>query len=232
MSNPSDSANALPFDVIDMPEPVPYDEGLALQQRLADQRRNSMIRDTLALLEHEPVYTIGRTRDQSSLGGGLPLPHPVWEISRGGQATYHGPGQLTGYPVFDLACCGRDLHSYLRLLEEALIRACAAFGVAAGREPGLTGVWANGGKMASIGVGVRRWISQHGFAINLTPECLHGFQAITPCGIADVRMTCLAAEAPSGTSVTRQAFTAALLPALADALAAVGVSQAGDHTGS
>jgi len=216
MSNPSDPIHALPFDVLDLPGFVPYEDGLTLQQSLAAQRADGAIRDTLVLLEHEPVYTIGRTRDRASLGGGIPLPHPVHEISRGGQATYHGPGQLTGYPIFDLTAHGRDLHRYLRMLEEALILTCREFGVDAGRQPGLTGVWVGGRKLASIGVGVRRWISQHGFAINLTTDCLPGFQAITPCGIDGVRMTCLAAETAPGTNPTRPSFSQALLPALTD----------------
>lgn len=151
--------------------------------------------ETVFLLEHGPVYTIGRLRDQSSLRGAALLPHPVFETNRGGQATYHGPGQLVGYPVLDLNRRGRDLHGHLRLLEEALIRACAAFGVEAGRREGLTGVWVAERKLASIGVGVRKWISMHGFAINITRASLPPFLAITPCGLDGVAMTCLEAEA-------------------------------------
>lgn len=175
---------------------LPYDEGLRLQHELVDARRAGTLGDTVLLLEHDPVYTIGRTPDKSSLQGAAPvLPHPVVEISRGGQATYHGPGQLVGYPVLDLQQHGRDLHRYLRALEEALITLCGDLGVAAGRRDGMTGVWVGPRKLASIGVGVRHWISLHGFALNITPESLAGFNAIVPCGLTGVSMTCLASEA-------------------------------------
>jgi lipoyl(octanoyl) transferase len=117
------------------------------------------------------------------------------EICRGGQATYHGPGQLVGYPVLDLQQHGRDLHRYLRALEDALITLCAGFNVPAARQDGMTGVWVGPRKLASIGVGVRHWISLHGFALNITPESLTGFNAIVPCGLTGVSMTCLATEA-------------------------------------
>lgn len=173
-----------------------YDQGLHLQHTLVDQRRAGQIGDTVLLLEHDPVYTIGRTPDKSSLVGGPDeLPHPVVEISRGGQATYHGPGQLVGYPVLDLQHHGRDLHRYLRALEDALINLCSSLGVGAGRRDGMTGVWVGPRKLASIGVGVRHWISMHGFALNVTPESLAGFDAIVPCGLSGVAMTCLATEA-------------------------------------
>lgn len=152
--------------------------------------------DTLYLLEHEPVYTIGRLRDQSSLRSTAALAHPFFETNRGGQATYHGPGQLVGYPMLDLNTRGRDLHLHLRLIEDALIEACADLGVAAGRRDGMTGVWVEERKLASIGVGVRKWVSMHGFAINITRESLPPFLSITPCGLDGVSMTCLQAEAP------------------------------------
>ena len=156
--------------------------------------------ERIYLLEHEPVYTIGRLRDRSSLRDPLHLPHPVVETNRGGQATYHGPGQLVGYPVLDLGRRGRDLHAHLRVLEDVIIRVCARAGVVAGRREGLTGVWVQGRKIASIGVGVRRWVSMHGFALNVTDACLAGFQAITPCGLEGVRMTAL--ERESGRPLT------------------------------
>jgi lipoyl(octanoyl) transferase len=181
--------------ILHLPEPVTYDEGLRLQQERIDAILSGTGKDTIILLEHEPVYTIGRLRDQSSLRDPASLPFPVFETNRGGQATYHGPGQLVGYPILDLNRRGRDLHAHLRLLEEALIRTCAAFGVTAGRREGLTGVWVENRKLASIGVGVRKWISMHGFAINITKECLPPFFAITPCGLDGVAMTCLEYEA-------------------------------------
>jgi lipoyl(octanoyl) transferase len=161
--------------------------------------------DAVILLEHDPVYTIGRLRDTSSLRDPTSLPHPIHETNRGGQATYHGPGQLVGYPILNLTSRGRDLHMHLRLLEEALIRACSHFGVTAGRREGMTGVWVENRKLASIGVGVRKWVSMHGFAINITKECLPAFLAITPCGLDDVTMTCLENEAGRKTSVREAA---------------------------
>jgi lipoyl(octanoyl) transferase len=192
---------------------VAYADGLRRQDELMAQRRAGEIDDTVLLLEHEPVYTIGRTTNKSSLAGvAAALPHPVVEISRGGQATYHGPGQLVGYPILDLTRYGQDLHRYLRALEGALVDACAACGVRAERRQELTGVWVADRKLASIGVGVRHWISQHGFAINVTKECLAGFEKIIPCGIADVRMTCLEFESASITSP--EAFAELVEPAL------------------
>ena len=120
---------------------VGYEEALALQESLVARRAAGEICDQLLLLEHEPVYTIGRTPDQSSLRDVAALPHPVVRINRGGQATYHGPGQLVGYPILDLRARGQDLHRYLRALEEILIETCAHFGVAAQRRERLTGVW-------------------------------------------------------------------------------------------
>lgn len=186
--------------------------GLAGQEDVHAKRKAGDCPDTLMLLEHEPVYTIGRTGDQSSLRSPGLLPHPVHVIGRGGKATYHGPGQLTGYLIADLTPYGRDLHLWLRLLEDSLIDACAGFGVEAGTREGMTGVWVEDRKLASIGVGVRQWVSLHGFGINLTTEALRGFQAITPCGLDGVSMTCLASECRL--AVSRAAFTQALIPAL------------------
>ncbi len=193
------------LQILHLPEPVTYEQGLRLQQERIDAILAGSGHDTIILLEHEPVYTIGRLRDQSSLRDPATLPFPVFETNRGGQATYHGPGQLVGYPILDLNPRGRDLHEHLRLLEEALIRACAAFGVTACRREGLTGVWVEARKLASIGVGVRKWISMHGFAINITKESLPPFFAITPCGLDGVSMTCLEAEAGQAITVKQAA---------------------------
>ena len=119
-----------------LPAPIGYQAGLDLQQQIVDGILAKTTGDTILLLEHEPVYTTGRQRDQSSLREAARLPHPVFETNRGGQATYHGPGQLVGYPILDLTPRGRDLHEHLRKLEEALIRACGTFGVRAGRRDG------------------------------------------------------------------------------------------------
>ncbi|MBG7607986.1 MAG: lipoyl(octanoyl) transferase LipB [Verrucomicrobia bacterium] len=181
---------------------VSYSDGLELQNRTVANILAGQETDTIFLLEHEPVYTIGRLRDQSSLQSAASLPHPVFETNRGGQATYHGPGQLVGYPILDLNPRGRDLHLHLRLIEDALIAACADLGVGAGRRDGMTGVWVEDRKLASIGVGVRKWISMHGFAINVTRESLPPFLSITPCGLAGVSMTCLEAESSVPVTMT------------------------------
>jgi lipoyl(octanoyl) transferase len=181
---------------------VDYQQGVALQDRLVAERRAGAIPDQLLLLEHDPVYTIGRTPDHTSLRGAAHLPHPLVQTNRGGQATYHGPGQLVGYPILDLRRHGQDLHRYLRAIEELLIAVCAAFGVAARRREGLTGAWVVDRKIASIGVGVRHWISMHGFALNVCGN-LTPFQQITPCGITGVAMTSL--EMESGRPLTIEA---------------------------
>ena len=183
------------IEIIHLPEPISYEAGLDLQINRVDAIAAGSATDAIFLLEHLPVYTIGRLRDQSSLRDASSLPFPVFETNRGGQATYHGPGQLTGYPILDLNPRGRDLHIYLRNLEEALILSCAHFGIIATRREGFTGVWVQNRKLASIGVGVKRWISMHGFAINVTNQALPPFFAITPCGLDGVQMTSLENEA-------------------------------------
>jgi lipoyl(octanoyl) transferase len=180
---------------------VSYQEALALQESLVAQRlADAGSPEELLLLEHEAVYTIGRTPDQSSLGDATGLPHPVVQINRGGQATYHGPGQLVGYPILDLRRRGQDLHRYLRALEQLVIETVAQFGVDAARRDGLTGVWVGERKLASIGVGVRRWVSMHGFALNVCGD-LAPFYHITPCGIAGVEMTSVERESGAPVSV-------------------------------
>jgi lipoyl(octanoyl) transferase len=185
------------LNITHLPGLITYDEGLRLQQQHVEAILNGTGEDTVLLLEHQPVYTIGRLRDTSSLRDPASLPYPVHETNRGGQATYHGPGQIVGYPILDLTPRGKDLHEHLRKLEEALIAACSHFGVNATRRDGLTGVWVEDRKLASIGVGVRKWVSMHGFAINITEESLPPFFFITPCGLDRVRMTCLQSEAPN-----------------------------------
>ncbi|MEI6607776.1 MAG: lipoyl(octanoyl) transferase LipB [Verrucomicrobiota bacterium] len=181
--------------IIHLPDVIDYADALRLQELAVEALVDGSGSDLIYLLEHRSVYTIGRLRDQSSLREAASLPHPVYETNRGGQATYHGPGQLVGYPILDLTQRGRDLHAHLRGIEDALIRACATCGVNAGRRENLTGVWVANRKLASIGVGVRKWVSMHGFALNVTHECLSAFAAITPCGLDGVAMTCLEAEA-------------------------------------
>ena len=171
---------------------IEFSKGLEIQAEALEQCDRTG-EETLFLLEHEPVYTIGRRLDKSSLGNASYLPHPVFEINRGGQATYHGPGQLVGYPILDLKKRGKDLHVYLRSLETAVIRLVGSFGVEAEFCDGKTGVWVQNRKIASIGIGVRRWITMHGFALHVSSD-LTGFLSITPCGLAGVRMTSLSLE--------------------------------------
>jgi len=176
----------------------PYGEILELQRRLCQQRMAGELQDDLLLLvEHDPVITLGRgTRAQS-----LPIPPdqlarrgiPIFEVERGGDVTYHGPGQLVGYPVLDLQQYRPDLHWYLRQLEAALITGLGHLGIEAERNPGLTGVWTGGRKIASIGIHVKRWVTFHGFALNVTTN-LTPFDLIVPCGIPGVVMTSVAKE--------------------------------------
>jgi lipoyl(octanoyl) transferase len=181
-----------------------FANALALQEEIvAKKRADPSHPDELLLLEHEPVYTIGRTPDQSSLSatgrirrgelGTAHLPHPLFAINRGGQATYHGPGQLMGYPIIDLRGCGQDLHKYLRWLEQLLIEMLAQYEIAATQRASLTGVWIDDRKIASIGVGVRYWITMHGFALNVCGD-LSPFNQIVPCGIDNVAMTSMEKE--------------------------------------
>jgi lipoyl(octanoyl) transferase len=190
---------------------VAYQAALDLQRELVEKRLENRVPDTVLLLEHEPVYTIGRTRDHSSLGNTDSLPFPVVEINRGGKATYHGPGQLVAYPILDLTKHGKDLHRYLRALEDTIISACREFAVSAARREGLTGVWIGEKKIASIGVGVKKWISMHGFALNVSGD-LAPFNTIVPCGIENVTMTSVARE--SAREVTVQSMAESIQPHL------------------
>lgn len=173
---------------------VEFGQALARQEECVVRKRSDRsLGDEFLLLEHEPVYTIGRTPDQSSLRGAQNLPHPLFPINRGGQATYHGPGQLVGYPIIDLQRYGQDLHRYLRWIEQLLIALLADYGITAQTREGLTGVWVEQRKIASIGVGVRQWITMHGFALNVCGD-LTPFDQIVPCGIANVTMTSMERE--------------------------------------
>jgi len=184
---------------------VNFADALKLQEKIVAQKRSDPdAADTVLLLEHDPIYTIGRTPDQSSLRGGSHLPHPFFQINRGGQATYHGPGQLMGYPIIDLRRCGQDLHKYLRWIESLLIEFLGRFGIEAQRREGLTGVWVQQRKIASIGVGVRNWITMHGFALNVCGD-LSPFDQITPCGISNVMITSIEKENGKTVSVVEAA---------------------------
>ena len=165
---------------------VDYAAALAWQQTLVAQRIAAEIPDSLVLLEHPPVFTLGRGGDERYLLD--PGRVPVHRVGRGGEVTFHGPGQLISYPILDLKRHGKDVHRYLRLLEDVLIATLAAWGITATRRDGLTGVWVGTDKIASIGIGVRRWVTFHGFALNVNTE-LSYFSAIVPCGLPGVRMT-------------------------------------------
>ena len=184
---------------------IRYGEALDLQKRLVEARKAGSIPDQLLLLQHPPVITLGvRSRDDRSHV--LATPDALeregvelFETGRGGDVTFHGPGQLVGYPILDLRPDRLDVHRYVRDLEEVMIRMAASFGVVAGRQPGLTGAWVavpglDGGssadKLAAIGVRIARWITSHGFAFNVNTD-LGGFGLIVPCGISDKGVTSL-----------------------------------------
>ncbi len=177
---------------------VPYEDALELQRALARERISGAIpEDMLLLLEHPPVVTLGRSTKAGNLissadflaSKGVEL----FEVERGGDVTFHGPGQLVGYPIIDLKRHKLDLHWYLRQVEEALIRTLAAYSIPAERNVGFTGVWTSGRKIASIGVHARDWVTWHGFALNVTTD-LSYFDLIIPCGIDGVTMTSIARE--------------------------------------
>jgi lipoyl(octanoyl) transferase len=175
---------------------VPYDEALVMQRQLVEDRRASRVPDLLLLLQHPAVITLGVKGD----GGRVnivateerlaDLGIAVRETGRGGDVTYHGPGQIVGYPIIDLKPDRCDVHRYVRDLEEVMIRVCAAYGVAAGRIKGLTGTWVGAEKIGAIGVRLSRWITSHGFAFNVSTDLDH-FKLIVPCGISDRGVTSL-----------------------------------------
>jgi lipoyl(octanoyl) transferase len=164
-----------------------YEETLVLQEE-ARARVIDGGPEQLLLVEHPPVITLGRRGDMRHV---LVPTAPVLRVSRGGDVTYHGPGQLVGYPIVDLARRGRDVDRYLRALEDVLIAVAARFGVAARRQRGWTGVWVGNAKLAAIGVGIRRWVTMHGFALNVA-DLREQFSAIVPCGLAGIGVTSLA----------------------------------------
>lgn len=172
---------------------VPFRDALSRQEETVARIVAGEVPETVFLLEHPHVFTVGRAGKKENLLAPLDWQgHSIdlIRINRGGDVTYHGPGQLVGYPHIDLRPRGRDVHRYLRSLEETLVRTAAHFGIQAFRRAGLTGVWTGEGKLASIGVGVRHWITMHGFALNVNPDIRY-FQLINPCGIANCRVTSL-----------------------------------------
>lgn len=173
---------------------VEYGGALELQQRLVEQRKRGEIPDQLLLLEHPDVITLG-VKTRNDLSHVLETPETLaangvalFEAGRGGDVTYHGPGQLVGYPILDLKPDRCDVHRYVRDLEEVLIRAVGEFGIDAGRISGLTGIWTGQDKLAAIGVRISRWVTSHGFALNVNTN-LSRFGLIVPCGITDKGVT-------------------------------------------
>jgi len=176
---------------------VPYADALALQRSLVEDRRAGRIGDTLLLLEHPPVLTLGvrgdggRSHILASAESLATRSIEVHEAGRGGDVTYHGPGQIVGYPIIDLNPHRRDVHRYVRDLETVLIRTAGDYGISAHRVDGLTGVWVGDEKLAAIGVRIARWVTSHGFALNVNTYLDH-FDLIVPCGIADRGVTSMA----------------------------------------
>jgi lipoyl(octanoyl) transferase len=198
---------------------IPYGQGLELQERLVAERQAGRIPDTLLLLEHAPVFTLGRNarrehllRDEAELRA---RGFDVVECGRGGDVTYHGPGQVVGYPILDLAPDRRDVHRYVRDLEEVMIRACADFGVRAERVACMTGAWVGEDKIGAIGVRLARWVTSHGFAFNVATD-LAPFGMILPCGIRGRGVTSL--ERLLGRPVPLEAVGSALAAHLAAVL--------------
>lgn len=176
---------------------VAYADGLELQRRLVEDRKADRIPDTLLLLQHPHVLTVGVKKDGRSHILASPdrlssLGVDVFETGRGGDVTYHGPGQLVGYPIINLDPDRRDVHRYVRDLEEVMIRVCADYGLAASRSKGFSGAWIGGEKIGAIGVRISRWITSHGFAFNVETD-VNFFNLIVPCGIADRGVTSLQA---------------------------------------
>jgi lipoyl(octanoyl) transferase len=165
---------------------VPYARGLELQAELVAERQAGRVPDQLLLLEHDPVFTLGRNaRQENVLFPAEALRErgfDVFETGRGGDVTYHGPGQVVGYPILELPLERRDVHRYVRDLEEVMIRTCADHGLAARRVDGLTGAWLGDDKVGAIGVRIARWVTSHGFALNVGTD-LSPFDLIVPCGI-------------------------------------------------
>jgi lipoyl(octanoyl) transferase len=174
---------------------IAYGAGLELQQQLVAERQAGRIPDQLLLLEHDPVFTLGRNARRENMLFPAELlrerGYDVFEAGRGGDVTYHGPGQLVGYPILDLSPDRCDVHRYVRDLEEVMIRTCRDYGIQADRVAGLTGTWVGQEKVGAIGVRISRWVTSHGFALNVTTD-LAAFDLIVPCGIRGRGVTSLA----------------------------------------
>ena len=176
---------------------IDYKEAWDLQKETFELRHAGKLHDVIYLLEHPHTYTLGKTADRSHLVGSEDYLNEnkisVYDIDRGGDITYHGPGQIVGYPIIDLNSWYKDTHKYLRSLEEVIIRTCAEYGVIGTRDPKYTGVWIENRKIAAIGIKLSRWITMHGFAFNINTD-LSLFNGIIPCGIFDKEVTSLQKE--------------------------------------
>ena len=209
---------------------VPYADALELQKRLVELRKAGTIPDQLLLLEHPPVITLGvKTRSDRSHVVATPEALgdegvEIFESGRGGDVTYHGPGQLVGYPILDLRPDRCDVHRYVRDLEDTLIRAVATFGINAHRMPGLTGAWVGDDKLGAIGVRIARWVTSHGFALNVSTNLAH-FDLIVPCGITDKGVTSI--QRLTGRTVAMAEVADAVAAALAEVFGREQVESAG-----
>jgi lipoyl(octanoyl) transferase len=172
------------------PGRVAYADAWALQKALVEQRVNGEIPDTVIVCEHDPVFTVGRRRDAMA-NVLVPGDAPVVEVERGGDVTWHGPGQVVVYPIVSLEGAGRDLHAHMHRLEDLMIAVCAEYGVVAGRDARNTGAWVDGRKIGSVGIACRRWVTWHGLALNVCPD-MSWFARINPCGFEATIMTSLA----------------------------------------
>ena len=169
----------------------PYKEVWDLQKELVEKRRNGQINDTLILVEHEPVYTLGKNADENHILQHSPQDVKTYHVERGGDVTFHGPGQLVGYPILDLHNYKKSISWYMRSLEQLIIDTLAEYGITAERKVGLTGVWVGDEKIAALGVRVTRWVTMHGFALNVTPDLIY-YSSVIPCGIFEYGVTSMA----------------------------------------
>jgi lipoate-protein ligase B len=206
---------------------VDYSAALDLQTRMVAARLDDKIGDTLLMMEHPHVFTLGRGADERFIVAN-PARVPTYRVSRGGQVTYHGPGQLIGYPIIKLEGRARDVTKYLRNLEQAMIDALREFDIDADRRAGLTGIWIGARKIASIGVGIRRWVTYHGFALNVSTD-LSFFDAIVPCGIEGCRMTSISECIEAGREqISLREFSASMQRSFARVFSYDTIVDAGD----
>jgi len=178
------------IDILDLGV-SPFKTVWDLQKELVKKRQNGQINDTLILAEHEPVYTLGKNADENHILQNPPRDVKTYQIERGGDVTFHGPGQLVGYPILDLHNYNKSISCYMRSLEQLIIDTLAEFTVTAERKDGLTGVWVGDEKIAALGVRVTRWITMHGFSLNVTPDLTY-YSSIIPCGIFEYGVTSMA----------------------------------------